>query len=110
MLEHICPLCHAPLTEDAPSTSGSIDYHCMRADDHYYAHRVKNNEITKVKVRFTEFDGDRLTFKINYDQGTCQFWTQRSEHNRTEIQTIFTPDFSDIDKLKTKIKTYMIFS
>lgn len=102
-----CPICQSELVLE--NKTKSKDYSCI-SDDHFYAHRVKENTITKLKVRFVEPNGNKLYFKINYDLGISEVWTKANDNRRTTIDTIFTPDFTDINKLKSKIKTYLVFS
>ena len=109
MEKHNCPLCQAEL--EVNNKLKYIDYSCVYKDDHYYAKRIKDGELTKVKVRFTDpTSGEKLYLKINYDLGGSQVWTKSNDNVRTEIQSVWVPDFSDIDRLKNKIRTYLVFS
>ena len=108
MEKHTCPLCQKDL--DIENKIKYIDYSCTTSDDHYFAKRIKGDEMIKMKVRFTDPDGEKLYFKINYDLGGSQVWTKSNDNIRTEIQSVFIPDFSDITKLKNKIRTYLVFS
>lgn len=109
MEKHICPLCNDYLSGDT-TPNKHTDYSCVKSADHYYAKRIKNDELTKIKFRLTDPDGKKLYIKINYDQGITQVWTKSNNNIRSEIQSVFEPDFSDIEKLKNKLKTYLVFS
>lgn len=110
MQKYFCPICQDELKPD-PSRQHT-DYACYGGDDgnHLYIHRVKDEQITKIKVRLMEPGGEKLYFKINYDHGFSEIWTKANDTNRNRIDSIFDPDFSDVEKLKTKIRTYLVFS
>jgi hypothetical protein len=104
-----CPICNNPLepsykdqefffTDRRCATSKSIS-------EHFYIERLLNstNEIVKMKLRI-----DNTFLKINYDTKTTQMWEIDKEI--VSVDGIFEPDFSDIDKLKRKIKTLLTFS
>lgn len=89
------------------------DYICrFDLEQHMYIHRVRNDQIQQLKARFTEPDGSKLSFKILYDQDRSEVWTGSSaqKENRVKIEHVFDLDFNDLDKLKQKIRMYMLFS
>lgn len=92
-----------------------LDYACRNdPDTHMYIHRVKRDDekIHQLKVRITEPDGTKLCCKILYDKNLAEVWTGSStdDSNRIQIGNVFDIDFSDLDKLKQKIRMYMLFS
>ncbi|CAB4196600.1 hypothetical protein UFOVP1290_120 [uncultured Caudovirales phage] len=121
-MKHICPICQSEMT----SGYGKIiyqDFSCRKdLDNHIYLYRYyeafnkanslnQNSEhISELKFRLTESDGFKLYVKIYYDQYRSEVWTKTNDNKRINIPKIITLDFSDLDKLKSKIKTYLIFS
>lgn len=103
-----CPICDKELSVE--EYDGYKDYHCRSRFDHHYGVRIKDDEILKVKVRLTDEDGSCIFFKINYDEKVTQVWTLMNQVNRVAVPHIFEPDFTDLSKLKLKMKTYLLFS
>jgi hypothetical protein len=109
-MEHKCPICQQPTFVDKQEKSHA-DYICRTdQDQHVYMYRFKNNEVSQLKVRITEPDGSKLYFKVLYDQDRSEVWTKTNDHERINIGKAFVPDFSDLDKLKGKLKMYLLFS
>ncbi len=110
--KQICPICTKDMIEE--NKIKYIDYYCRERADHFYACRILNNEQIKIKMRFTDTlengTKEKLFLKVNFDEGTSQVWTKNNDNNRIQIDQIFNPDFSDLDKLKVKIRTYLLFS
>lgn len=85
-----------------------VDYYCNKQDDHHFAWRVKDNSLAKLRIRFT--DGTtKLHLKVHYDEGYSEVWTKAKSDNRLKINAIVAPDFTDLDKLKNKIRTLLVF-
>ena len=109
-MKHICPICNQSTHLDRNDKSFK-DYICRtNLDEHVYMYRMIKNVMTQMKVRFTDLDGTKLYFKILYDQDRSEVWTKPNDKERINIGKAFIPDFSDIDKLKQKIKVYLLFS
>ncbi len=107
ILQFHCPICQRVLTEEHKISY--IDYYCSPSrEDHHYAVRFKGDEVIKMKVRLTDSQST-LYVKMNFDEGYLEVWTKENQ-NRIKINQTFTPDFTEIDKLKTKIRTYLTFS
>lgn len=113
-----CPICAKELKQE--NKIKCIDCSCKR-DVHYYGARYKHGELTKVKIRFREPGGDKFYIKFHYDLDFTEVWTIKmpedgsevDEYDRGErihIAGTFVPDYTDTDKLKQKIKTYLLFS
>lgn len=86
-----------------------IDYHCQPDDfNHHFSWRIKNNILIKLRVRFSD-KKERLCLKIHYDEGYSEVWSRGSLDNRLRIDQIIFPNFEDIEKLKNKIKTILVF-
>lgn len=85
-----------------------IDYSCHAQDDHHFSWRIVHNNLAKLRVRFNE-GGERLCLKIHYDEGYSEVWTG-SKSVRLKINQIVVPQFEDIEKLKHKIRTILVFS
>ena len=109
-MEHKCPICQHPTVIQKEDKSYA-DYICRtNNDEHVYLYRVKGGEVTQLKVRFSEPDGSKLYFKVLYDQDRSEVWTKSNDNERINIGKAFVPDFSDLDKLKQKVKMYLLFS
>jgi len=110
IMEHVCPICHQPTQIDRDEKNFK-DYICRTdVDKHVYMYRIVKDTMTQLKVRMTEEDGSKLYFKVLYDQDRSEVWTKTNDNERINIGKAFVPDFSDLDKLKVKIKTYLLFS
>lgn len=112
--QHNCPICHHEM--EMTHLISYKDYYCRGGDEHFYGKRVKNNVLTKLKIRFKEVSGEKIYIKFNYDLNSMQVWSKKpgdfddSRDARIPIEGTFEPDFSDINKLKSKIKVYLTFS
>lgn len=109
-MEHSCPICQRALERD--DRTKYVDYHCSPPkEDHHYAKRVSPmNELLKVKARISH-DGEKMFLKLHYDEGYCQVWTNPDDDaSKIRINSLFEPDFSDLTALKTKLRTYLVFS
>lgn len=106
---HPCPICQRKLTMQHEIKH--VDYHCYPpAEDHHYAKRLVQNKLAQVKVRYSLEDYNRVYLKINYLEGYMEVWNRPEEHDRIRINSVTEPDFSDRDKMITKIRTYLTFS
>jgi hypothetical protein len=109
-MKYQCPICQNEMVIDEHKIK-YVDYVCrFDLDDHLYMHRVCQDKIMQLKIRFTEPDHSRIYVKIYYDQGKSEVWTRSQDNERIKIGHVFDLDFSEIDKLKRKIKTYLLFS
>lgn len=111
-MDHLCPICQKKLTQDVKQDG--LDYHCFPPQtDHHYSKRVSledQQQILKMKVRMGSGE-TRLYFKVNYDQGFSQVWTDPDdEEAKIQINHVFDPDLTDLQALRQKLKTYMVFS
>lgn len=109
-----------------------IDYNCtdykcndidytrneLRKSDHQLSLRIVNdfwmdgsiqmNTPKMIKLRLA-FYKERLHLKIHYDQKYSEVWGKVNSSHRVRINQIIVPDFSDLNKLKNKIKTLLVF-
>lgn len=94
------------------------DYACYKSSDiHSYRVRLFSGLPLLLKVRLTCNEpkiGNRLFLKMNFQKGISQVWQldmdQKTKSERITINHVFAPDWSQIDKLKNKIRTYLVFS
>jgi hypothetical protein len=114
--EKNCPICNKKMSVE--NKIKYIDYKCV-TDEHYYGVRIVEDTFTnelrplKVKIRLGDDKVKSFLLKINYDEGFSEVWTRSGKTesaNRSRIEKVFTPDFSNMDKLLNKIKTYIVFS
>ena len=104
--EHFCMICGKKM--EMHHYIDYADYVCRWQEDHHLSYRVKENWMTKLRVRFTDEDGQHLRLKIHYDHKYSEVWTT-PKSQRLKIDHIIVPDFTRIDVLKNKIKTCLVF-
>jgi hypothetical protein len=107
MEKHRCYVCNEEMRMEHKISY--IDHYCVpRWDDHHLTIRFVNDKLIKMRLRFTEPDG-RLHLKVHYDEGYSEVWG-KPDSERIKIPQVIDVDFSDIPKLKNKIRTYLVFS
>jgi hypothetical protein len=112
-MERFCPICLRALTESHKISY--IDYHCHPpVKGHHYAERIKDDQTLRMKIRLTEEgsgpDLPHMYLHIHYDDGYSEIWTNPGQTDRIRIHHIFVPDFTNLNALKSKLQTYIIFS
>ena len=89
------------------------DYTCNKQDDHQLSFRIVHNvmmdsrRMTALRIAFYK---ERLHLKVYYDDKYTEVWAKVNSPNRIKINQIIVPDFSDIEKLKNKIRMLLVFS
>lgn len=95
-----------------------IDYHCTTETDHHLAWRMAVEDITapqlswkilQLRIKFMTGD-ENLYLKLHYDKGYSEVWSKDRTTQRIKINSIIYPDFTDVEKLKKKIRTILVFS
>lgn len=116
---HICPICNALLEKDSifELDNDIEDYYCRLNDDHFYGKRIGigsvkdcSDNILNIKVRFTDENDNDLYLSVNFDKQISEVWSEPDSKNKVQIDQMIIPDFSNIDKIKQKIKTCLTFS
>lgn len=112
-----CPICFKELSKDKWSKHHQ-DFSC-RQKDHGFFVRLFNNNLLKLKIRFpknkNEVSGNQLIIKINYDLNTTEIWEagvpaySEEAYNKITLPASFHSDFSDLQKLRNKVKSYILF-
>lgn len=111
-----CPICtcELSLSEETSSLHKNSIYSCRAfTKNHMYSLLLsEDSKILKFKLRLTNDDDSKITCKIHYDSGYSEVWTGISFNlsDRININHIIELDFSNIEKIKKKLKTYMLFS
>lgn len=102
-----CPICQATLKID--KFNNIIEEKCIaNIEDHFYCTRSsKNDFISKQKIRLKDNEHN-LVIVINHDQQTCEVWRD-DDSKKISVPISFQADFSDLEKIKQKIKTYLLF-
>jgi hypothetical protein len=111
--ENYCPICKSNLTLDSNHTDKKIsDYLCKFKEDHFFAIRMKNDYVSKIKVRVLDDDDlkSKLFIKVNFDENTTQVWKSINPSHQIKVKSAIDIDFSNISKIRNKIKTILIFS
>ena len=109
-MDRPCPICKRQLSSEQKTEY--VEYHCFPPQsDHHYACRTSlEGQALKVKIRIGSGD-NKMFVKINYDDGFSQIWTDPDDEDaRTKINHVFDPDLSDLDALRNKLRTYLVFS
>jgi predicted SAM-dependent methyltransferase len=90
-----------------------IDLTCNKHPDHRLTMRIIHNVMmdtkTLAKLRIA-FDNERLHLKVHYDQKYSEVWSKNNSSHRIKINHIIAPDFTDLEKLKNKIRMLLVFS
>lgn len=92
-----------------------VDYHCTTEKDHHFAWRLRriqpHEDLQMITLRIKLMTGEEsLYLKLHYDKGYSEVWSIDRTTQRIKINSIIYPDFTDIEKLKRKIKTILVFS
>lgn len=103
-----CPLCHNEMICESKLLAPIADYICRNKEDHWFAERVENTKIIYMKMRINENERSYYLI-INYTKNIMQVWSHK-DRRRILIRHVFVPNFSNLDKLKNKIKTYLVLS
>lgn len=83
------------------------DYVCSQSE-HHFSYRVVDHRMVKLRVRFGAGE-HKLHLKVHYTQDFSEVWSRSKSTHRIRINHIIVPDFSDVEKLKNKIKTCLVF-
>ena len=83
-----------------------IDHFCDQ-NDHEFSIRVKDETVRILRLRLINHP-ERLSIKVYYDEGHSEVWT-RTGSQRFIINQIVLLDFSDIEKLKNKLRFLLTF-
>lgn len=98
-----------------------IDYHCTTEKDHHFAWRIANElstpgfsevqdrKILQLRVKLMTGE-ENLYLKLFYTEGYSQVWSKDRSTERIKINSIIYPDFVDLEKLKNKLRTILVFS
>lgn len=86
-----------------------VDNFCDKVDDHHFTMRIREGAMHKLRIRFQTGD-ERLCMKIHYDDGYTEVWSKSDPKVRVKIDQIIVPDFTNIEKLKDKMRTILMFS
>jgi len=109
MEKYQCLICGREMNES--NKIQYIDYFCTQ-DDHHFSRRIKNNwpgrQMVKLRIRFLK-KHERLALKIHYDEGYSEVWTT-AKSPRFRINQIVIPNFENIERLKHKIRTILVFA
>lgn len=89
------------------------DYVCNKQDDHQLSFRIVHNimnDTRRMQSLRIAFYRERLHLKVYYDDKYSEVWAKVNSANRIKINHIIVPNFSDIEKLKDKIRMLLVFS
>lgn len=111
---NICPICKQRMSRDLNSNNKYYhDFLCKGKEDHFFASRIQDGKVTKIKVKILD-DDYYLFMKVNFDENNTQVWRKKvnavSDDNRVQVEHAREIDLSSKDKIKNKIKTYLLFS
>jgi hypothetical protein len=112
---NLCSICNQEMSErtaDADPKSLVLDYrdYICSQDDHMFARRIRKDKTIRLKVRLTELSGDKLFISIDYYANTTSFWRVANTYSPVVIDQAISFDYSNLARLKQKVRTYLIFS
>jgi hypothetical protein len=107
MQKYECLVCRKEM--DVHNKIMYIDHTCNLNDDHHFSWRIKDNSLVKLRIRLSS-NGERLCLKIHYDEGYSEVWSKSNTTNRIRVDQIVVPNFEDIELLKNKIRTILVFA
>ena len=108
-MEHNCPICQTKLAREHKISH--IDYYCHPPQtEHHYSKRLEreSGSVLQFKFRLSE-EGNHLFLKVDVEHGQSFVWAKADTDERIKIDYVVTPDFSDLSKLREKIRTYLVF-
>ena len=101
-----CPICQSSLKIE--KFGETTEERCIfNIEDHFFCTRSKDSFISKQKIRLKDNENN-LVVVIDYDQQTCEVW-RNDDDKKIFVPIAFQADFSNLDKIKQKIKTYLLF-
>ena len=101
-----CPIC---LKEMSPVYMiVYTDYECSRSSDHSLTYRIRDNIFIKIRVALRS-KRENLHIKVHYDEGYSEVWTW-ADLPRVRINQVIPIDLSNLEKLRQKIRTLLLFS
>jgi len=105
-----CPICQREMKRD--HLIKFIDYYChpSRSDHHYAKRTTVTCELIECKVRFKEPSNEKIFLKVQYQEGYSEVWTGSYLDARTRIEYPIQLNFDDIEKIRAKIRTCLVFS
>ena len=112
-MDRNCPICKKQLMKEHKIKH--IDYHCFPPkNDHHYAERFKDETLQEklaIKVRLSP-TGSKIFFSQNYPEQYMEVWCEPDavKSDRIKVNSLFEPNFEDLDGLFQKLKTYLVFS
>lgn len=109
IMNYVCPICHKNLFKSERQYFVGEDLECVVYSDHYFAGRISDEKFSLIKIRLND-GAHKLFMRVNFDDNISYFWTKQGDLNPIKINCAVQPDFSDLSKLKQKIKTYLLFS
>lgn len=95
-----------------------IDHYCTTEANHHFAWRiacVDTNapqltwKILQLRIKLMTGE-ENLYIKIHYDKGYTEVWSKDRSTERIKINSIIYPDLIDVEKLKNKLRTILVFS
>lgn len=109
MTKHHCPFCNSELEECHKILY--IDYSCSNFD-HTFIKRIvqKDKSLWRVKIRFTEPNGEKLYLQIYFKEGFTEVWKHSNNMPRTKVNCVFEPDYNNPESIRNKIRTLLVFS
>lgn len=109
-MDRHCPICKNKLFREHKIKF--VDYHCHPPKkDHHYAERLMDDNKVAMKVRISPGDS-KIFFSQNLKEQTMEVWCQpdAAKEERIKVNSLFEPNFDNMDDLFHKLKTYLIFS
>jgi hypothetical protein len=104
MEKYQCLVCHKEM--EIYHRIKFIDHSCV-SKDHNFSWRIQDGQLIKLRIRFLN-DKERLCLKVHYDDKYSEVWGQTGSA-RIRLDQIIIPDFENIEILKNKLRTILVF-
>lgn len=107
MEKYQCLVCHQEM--EVHHKIKFVDHSCSQ-DDHHLSFRIMDHRMIKLRIRLSS-GSERLVLKVHYDEGYSEVWSKsdQSIEDRIRVNQIIVPNFEDLDILRNKIKTALVF-
>jgi hypothetical protein len=103
-----CPICKSEMNKN--DLVSYIDYFCWPIkEDHHYSRRIRGTELQIEKIRISTKE-ETFYLKLDYSNILSEIWTKPNGSHKVQLDHLINVDFTDLNKLEEKLKTYILFS
>lgn len=107
-----CPICERLLTKNRdPLNDENVVYNCQPSmSNHHYCEAYEGEKLAITKVRISIVS--TVFLKSYILAGYSEIWSvpDQEQSKKVRLDYIINPDFSNLEKLEHKLRTYMMLS